>query len=96
MSIWISKLENGTRTGIINIGKDIDELPELFTLFKDWLLNDSKDIDNNFEWIADIGFSQREGASGGGPMITTDIMKICIDKNISIYLSEYDTREEAV
>jgi len=89
MSISISKIEGDKRHSILKLGSDSWALPELFKIFENWLMNESGDIDPQFEWIVDIGFSPREGASGGGPIISKTIMKKCIEKNISIYLSEY-------
>ena len=93
MSIWISKIENGKRNGVLQLGKESWDLPELFKLFESWLLSEDLDIDTNFDWIADIGFSPREGANGGGPIVSQEIMKACIANNISIYLSEYNDQE---
>lgn len=93
MSISISKIENGERKGVFQLGKDCWSLPELFKLFENWLFSGEFDIDPKFEWIADIGFSPREGACGGGPIISKEVMEVCISNNISIYLSEYDDRE---
>jgi len=93
LSIWISTIENGQRSGVLKLGEESWELPALFKIFENWLLNDTATLDSKFEWIADIGFSPREGANGGGPIISQEIMKACIDKNISIYLSEYNDKE---
>ena len=93
MSIWISKIENGKRNRVLQIGKENWDLPELFRLFEHWLLSEELDLDASVEWIVDIGFSPREGANGGGPIISQKIMKACISNNISIYLSEYNDRE---
>ncbi len=93
MSIWISKIEDGKRSGVLQLGKEVWDLPELFKLFENWLKSDSDSLDESLEWIADIGFSPRQDASGGGPIISTAIMRICVAKNISIYLSEYNDKD---
>ena len=93
MSIWIRKIEDGKRNGVLQIGKDCWELPKLFKLFESWLFSEEINIDTKFEWIADIGFSPREGANGGGPIISKKIMEACLSNNISIYLSEYNDQE---
>lgn len=93
MSIWISKIENGTREGVLKLAGDTWELPKLFNEFETWLMNAGQELDPSFQWVVDIGFSPREGASGGGPIISTEIMKQCVEKNIAIYLSEYDGSE---
>lgn len=93
MSIWISKIEDGKRNGVLQIGKESWDLPELFKLFEGWLFSDNFEMNTQFEWVADIGFSPREGANGGGPIISREVMQACIAKNISIYLSEYNDQE---
>ena len=90
MSIWISQLKDNKRIAFLHLGSDVWDLPSLFKVFEQWL--DS--LDNNWQsdihWIADIGFSPRDDACGGGPIISRQIMQICIDRNIEIYLSEYN------
>lgn len=88
MSIYISKIENGNRLEKFHIGKDEWELPELFKEFEKWLSDNVGTIEPG-EWIADIGFSPRKGASGGGPIISTEVMSSCLKIGMAIYLSQY-------
>ena len=44
---------------------------------------------SGFKWIADVGFSPRVDACGGGPILKVELMQKCVDLNIEIYLSEY-------
>ena len=88
MSIYISKVEDGNRFEKFHLGKDEWELPKLFKEFENWLSNNVDSIEQG-SWIADIGFSPREGACGGGPVISTEIMASCLKIDMAIYLSEY-------
>ncbi|SQH75380.1 conserved protein of unknown function [Shewanella benthica] len=40
-------------------------------------------------YVADIGFSPRKGAAGGGAVISTGAMKIMLSIGMELYLSEY-------
>lgn len=40
-------------------------------------------------WIADVGFAPRSEATGGGPILSLQLMKQCLCYNLEIYLSEY-------
>ncbi|WP_161804170.1 hypothetical protein [Pseudoalteromonas sp. P1-25] len=39
--------------------------------------------------MADFGFSPRNDACGGGPILKVELMQKCVDLNMEIYLSEY-------
>jgi hypothetical protein len=54
-----------------------------------WLREHRGELDPSSEWIADIGFTHRSNASGGGPPFTRELMRMCLDANLEIYLSEY-------
>lgn len=90
MSISISQLEDNKRIAFLQLGSDIWDLPSLFKVFEQWLASLDSNWQSDIRWIADIGFSPRDGACGGGPIISRQIMQICIDRNIEIYLSEYN------
>jgi len=88
LSIYISKVENGDRFVKFHFGADEWELPKLFKEFENWLFANVDSIEAG-EWIADIGFSPRESATGGGPIISTEIMASCLKIGMAIYISEY-------
>lgn len=96
MSIWIRKITGNKSENFLKLGKDVWDLRDLYILFESWVTKEGPNLNSREGWIADIGFSPRAGASGGGPILTPEVMKICVEKNISIYLSEYDDREENV
>lgn len=54
-----------------------------------WLRGNRQNLDSNQKWVADIGFCVRKDAMGGGPPITRELMQMCLDTNLEIYLSEY-------
>ena len=93
MSIWIRKVEGKEQENYIELGTGEWDLRTLVKLFEKWLKNEGKELDDTVTWIADIGFSPREGANGGGPILSPEILSICVNKNMYLYLSEYDDRE---
>ena len=54
-----------------------------------WLRENRLRLDSSCEWVADIGFCVRKDALGGGPPITKELMRMCLEANIEIFLSEY-------
>ena len=60
-----------------------------FEVFEEWLRSNNGQLVSEEGWVVDIGFSPRENATGGGPVISKEIMKLCLKNNIEIYLSEY-------
>lgn len=63
-------------------------LPQVAALER-WLQEHRGELDRSFEWIADIGFTCRTDATGGGPVLTKVVMRMCLEVNMKIYLSEY-------
>jgi len=67
---------------------DCWELPtQVFELEK-WL-DENKNKINPDEYVADIGFTQRDDASGGGAALSPDSMGIMAKAGMSLFLSEY-------
>ena len=60
-----------------------------------WLIEHAGELDPDYEWVADIGFTVRQDALGGGPPITRRLMQMCVDANLEIYLSEYPGTADA-
>jgi len=54
-----------------------------------WLDKNRHKLDPKQKWVADIGFCVRKNAMGGGPPITRELMQMCLEMNLEIYLSEY-------
>ncbi len=89
MPIWIRKTYKEKTENYLHLMKDDWILPNNFDAFSEWLQSVDETLDKNAEWIADIGFMPRESATGGGPIISLDLMKLCIRNNIEIYISEF-------
>ena len=89
MAIWIRKVVGEKSENYLKLAEDEWGLPVQFEVFEMWLKSGADDLDSSYQWIADIGFSPRDGASGGGPIISLEIMEICLSKRITIFLSEY-------
>ena len=88
MPISISKIEGEKRVKVDTLAKNKWELLAQFNVFEEWVKNEAKNLESG-KWIADIGFSPRSDACGGGPIISPEVMQACIDIGLSIYLSEY-------
>ena len=56
---------------------------------EDWLRQNADRINRNYRWTADIGFGYRADAGGGGAAITPKLMRMCLDCNVELFLSEY-------
>ena len=56
---------------------------------REWLTEHHRELDREHEWIADIGFELRNDATGGGPVISVAMMKLCVECRMDIFLSEY-------
>ena len=64
------------------------ELPTQIEALERWLVQNKNKLPRG-SYIADIGFSPRTGAAGGGATLTTQAMSIMIDMGMELYLSEY-------
>ncbi len=60
------------------------QIPEL----KNWII-ENKDKLKGDSFVADIGFTVRKNAVGGGAVIESDFMKALGEIGMDIYLSEY-------
>ena len=56
---------------------------------EEWLEANPEALDPSSRWVADVGFTVRLDATGGGPPITRKLMQMCVSSNLEIYLSEY-------
>lgn len=94
MSIWIRKIVGDKSESYLKLAEDDWDLRSQFKTFETWLKSSTNALEADAQWIADIGFSPRDGACGGGPVISREIMKFCLNKKITIYFSEYDSSDE--
>ena len=89
MSCWIRKVVDGESENYQLIGEGQWDLQALVEMFSEWLLENDGRLETADGWIADIGFNARRVASGGGPIIGTELMNLCLRNHVEIYLSEY-------
>ena len=62
-------------------------MPAQIYELEEWLKTNSSLTPS--EYVADIGYSVRKGASGGGGVFTLDMMRILITTGMEVYFSEY-------
>ena len=81
-------------------GKELDhlcenewEMPKQIEALEKWLKERNGKIKTG-NYIADIGYSPREGAAGGGAVLTTEAMSIMVKIGMELYLSEYPAFED--
>ena len=68
--------------------EDSWELPFQLDEFQFWLENEGNDLPAG-RYIADIGFSQRPDASGGGGTLSVSTMRKLVELGMEIWFSEY-------
>lgn len=69
------------------------ELPKQVYALELWLNENCKKLKPS-QYIADIGYSVRSDASGGGAVVTTRAMKQMVSIGMELYLSEYGKVEK--
>lgn len=89
MAIWIRRVEGSKRVNHLKLANDDWDLRSQFIIFENWLLTGPEFLESGQSWIADIGFDSRVNATGGGPVITQELMSMCLKHNITIHLSEF-------
>ncbi|MCU7806040.1 MAG: hypothetical protein KZQ92_11555 [Candidatus Thiodiazotropha sp. (ex Lucinoma borealis)] len=68
------------------------EMPEQINTLYTWLKENNGKITKG-KFIADIGYSPREGALGGGVALSIEAMEIMVSMGMELYLSEYPPSE---
>jgi hypothetical protein len=68
-------------------------LPDQAESLEEWLAQNSASLKPD-ECVADIGFTPREDASGGGAAISPETMRIMAHLGMSLFLSEYPSDAE--
>lgn len=88
MSTVIRKIVGDRSENYVTVSDEWVLRPQVEALER-WLREHRGELDSSSEWIADIGFTHRPNALGGGPPLTRELMQMCLDANMEIYLSEY-------
>lgn len=89
-----SDVEEGEKG--ISIGHLCDdswEMPEQVNALYSWL-RENKEKMSKGKYVADIGYSPREGALGGGVALSIEAMEIMVSIGMELYLSEYPPFED--
>ena len=73
---------------LAHLAKDHWELPIQIQELENWLLENPLNLTPS-NYIADVGFSIRENACGGGAILSPKAMSIMGKLGIKLYLSEY-------
>ena len=89
MPCWVRKITGQVKENEIKLAPDDWNLMSQYEAFEEWLKSNDGKLESEEGWIVDIGFSPRKNAAGGGPVISKEIMELCLRNNIEIYLSEY-------
>src|SRR5688572_9254402 len=84
--------EDESRSEVAWLCDDDWELPSQVSVLQAWLEGNEAKIPPS-RYVADIGFSVRTDASGGGAVISSEMMRRMADLGISLFLSEYPAGE---
>jgi hypothetical protein len=68
-------------------------LPDQAEALEAWLAQNRATLKPD-DYVADIGFTPREGALGGGAAISLEMMRTMADLGISLFLSEYPSSSD--
>jgi hypothetical protein len=77
------------------IAADSWDLRTQIEALEQWLSTNPNALDPSKQWVADVGFTVRLDATGGGPPITRKLMEMCVTSNVEIYLSEYGAEPDS-
>ena len=69
------------------------EMPRQIEALEQWLF-ENQDIIKSGSYAADIGYSPREGAAGGGVTLSLKAMKVMVEIGMVLHLSEYPVFED--
>lgn len=89
MPVVIRRIIDQRFHNFVEIEADSWDLRTQIESLEEWMANHSDSLDKRYNWVADIGFTSRMDATGGGPPLTIHLMTACVNANLEIYLSEY-------
>ncbi|MGY0310713.1 hypothetical protein ACV4QK_02320 [Alteromonas macleodii] len=87
ISDHLNKDDNGKSTVIAWLLPDNGRLPDQMKAFESWLQENRSLAPSKYS--ADIDFSPREDALGGGGKVSIESMEIMLRLGLELYLSEY-------
>lgn len=86
--------DDASRERIVWLCDDNWRLPDQARALEDWLVGMREMLEPG-GYIADIGFSPREDALGGGAALSPGMMRTMADLGITLFLSEYPGNADA-
>mgnify|MGYP003654110708 CR=1 FL=1 len=86
MPIYI--YSEGSTEKLARISKGVWDLPTQIKELESWLFENPLSL-SPANYIADLGFSIRENACGGGAILSPEAMSIMGNLGLKLYLSEY-------
>jgi hypothetical protein len=87
-------VDDETHTQIAWLCDDIWYLPEQIEALLEWLQQHHSTLDRG-RYVADIGFSPRPDAAGGGAAISPEMLRTMGEVGMSLFLSEYPPFDES-
>ena len=70
------------------LANDEWEMPAQISALRNWLANEANKLSSE-KHIADLGYSPRKNAAGGGEVIDIEMMESMVRLRIELHLSEY-------
>ena len=89
MTTIIRRITEDGSENHVELCEDSWDLRAQIEALEEWLFSSEMNLDSSHHWVADVGFSHRANACGGGPPLTLNLMRKCLEYNIEIFLSEY-------
>jgi hypothetical protein len=86
--------DNDEHTRIAWLSSESWDIADTLHLLEKWLKENKGKIKKG-KYIADVAFSGRDDATGGGPVISVEMMQTMVDMGMELYLSEYTTVKES-
>lgn len=86
MPIYIKSEKSNER--LADLAEEVWDLPTQIKELETWLFENPLNLTPS-HYVADIGFSIRENACGGGAILSPKAMAIMGNLGIKLYLSEY-------
>jgi hypothetical protein len=82
------RLSDSENRGVEYLCREDWDLETQFDALAEWLI-EHEDLPHS-DYVADVGFSLRSGATGGGPVVTTEMMDRTLRIGMQLFLSQYD------
>ena len=95
MPVVIRKIVEDRVENHADVATDSWDLRTQIEALEEWLSANPAHLDPSSQWIADVGFTVRFDATGGGPPISCRLMKMCVASNLDIWLSEYGAEPDS-